>query len=421
MCYNNYKHHNNRNLGNIARVSPMEKIDPMSPESYYLQLEEILIRRIRKGDFKGQNRLPTVNELSKMYKVAQLTVRRAIQDLTERGFIYKRRGKGIFVREEVLSPDLANKKKRVILVLLPSLMDLEGAHMLTGIEKAASSGRGEDIQLDIRCYDWQSKLEKSYLTKFISGDYSGLLFRPSPYTDREYVHSLTECGKPFVLIDRHFPDLPTNVVTMNYSHIAYLLTRLLIKNGKRKICYLAYADPKIDVSGSCSFIRKGYRKALQDFQVPEIMLSGLGRDVHSDEEIEAKILNFLKSHKDMGAFLVASGYLGRKLLSAGKKMGDIVLSDIQIAGFDLDSSLAYEGIPFITANRKHVDLGYIAISRMTKLLAREEGPVIREFIKSDIKRCDGHRNYERIGVEEIDQSWNIGRKEQRKAASGFRK
>jgi len=377
----------------------MKEIDPTSSDPYYMQLEEILIERIKAGDFKSQNRLPTVNELSKIYKVAHLTVRRAIQNLAERGFIYKRRGKGIFVREDISSLSLASKKKRVILILLPSLMDPEGADILTGLKKGALNGEGKNIQLDIRSYKWNSKLQKSYLTKFISGDYGGLLFRPDPNTDKEYVQSLMKCGKPFVFIDRHFPDLPTNVVTMNYSHIAYLMTRLLIKNGKEKACYLEYINSETDPTGSCSFIRKGYQKALEDFPAPEIILSELNRDILSDEEIEAKILNFLKAHKNIGAFLVASGYLGKKLLSVSKKMGDQVLSDIQIAGFDLDSSLAYDGVPFLTAKRRHVDLGYIAISRITKLLTGEEGPVIREFLRSDIKRCDGHRNYERIDEE----------------------
>ncbi|NQT01940.1 MAG: GntR family transcriptional regulator [Planctomycetes bacterium] len=377
----------------------MEKIDSTSTDSYYLQLEKILIKRIKEGDFKPLNRLPTVKDLSKIYEVAQLTVRRAIQDLTERGFIYKRRGKGIFIREDFLNLHLTDKKECVILVLLPSLMDPEGVNILAGIEKGVQNGQGKDIRLDIKSYEWKSKRQKSYLTKFISGNYSGLLFRPDQDTSKEYIQSVVESGKPFILIDRYFPGLPTNVVTMNYSQIAYLMTALLIKNRKKRICYLDRINPISDTSSSCNFIRKGYLQAMQDFRVPEQrqkILSGLDRDTCSDEEIEIKILNFLKANKDIDAFLLASGYTARKLLSASKKIRYKVLSDTQIAGFDLDPSLAYEGIPFITANIKHMDMGFTAMNKMSKLLTGEEGPIIREFIRFDLKRYDGYRNYERI-------------------------
>jgi GntR family transcriptional regulator len=56
-----------------------------------------LTERIRKGEYKPGDRLPTAKELGEMYDVSVSTARRVYLVLKERRIVIGRQGKGIYV------------------------------------------------------------------------------------------------------------------------------------------------------------------------------------------------------------------------------------------------------------------------------------------------------------------------------------
>ncbi|MFI0423361.1 GntR family transcriptional regulator [Spongiactinospora sp. 9N601] len=54
--------------------------------------------RIAAGEFTPGDRLPSELDLSNSYGVARMTIRRAMQELTERGLVCRVHGKGTFVQ-----------------------------------------------------------------------------------------------------------------------------------------------------------------------------------------------------------------------------------------------------------------------------------------------------------------------------------
>ncbi len=77
----------------------MKKIDKSSPIPIYHQLYEILKSEIKNGIFKAGAYLPSENSLARSYGVSRLTVRQALSELLEEGFVEKYRGKGTLVKE----------------------------------------------------------------------------------------------------------------------------------------------------------------------------------------------------------------------------------------------------------------------------------------------------------------------------------
>lgn len=71
------------------------------PGSLYLQIASILRRRISMGDWKPGQQLPTLEDLSREFGVARVTVRQAVGLLEKEGLIWRRQGKGTFVSEHV--------------------------------------------------------------------------------------------------------------------------------------------------------------------------------------------------------------------------------------------------------------------------------------------------------------------------------
>ncbi len=78
----------------------LRMIDKNSPIPIYHQLYECLKKRIKNGEFKVGEYLPSENSLADFYDVSRLTVRQALSKLVEDGIVEKLRGKGTRVKNE---------------------------------------------------------------------------------------------------------------------------------------------------------------------------------------------------------------------------------------------------------------------------------------------------------------------------------
>ena len=86
-----------------------------------------LQRKILSGEWPEETMIPTETELCEIHKVSRITVRRALDELVQLGFIYRVRGKGSFVTK---SRRLAERRRGV-----PHSVPPEGAKMLNRIEE----------------------------------------------------------------------------------------------------------------------------------------------------------------------------------------------------------------------------------------------------------------------------------------------
>lgn len=69
------------------------------PIALYYQLQQQLSQRIRSGEFRPGDPVPTEEQLCTEYGVSRITVRRALDALLAQGLILRRRGIGTFVAE----------------------------------------------------------------------------------------------------------------------------------------------------------------------------------------------------------------------------------------------------------------------------------------------------------------------------------
>lgn len=83
----------------------MKKVDKNSRIPLYFQLMEKLIEKI-KNEYKTDEKLPSERKLCEMYDVSRITVRQALQELAQEGYIYKQHGKGTFVAPKPFTQSL---------------------------------------------------------------------------------------------------------------------------------------------------------------------------------------------------------------------------------------------------------------------------------------------------------------------------
>src|ERR1700742_4097502 len=72
----------------------------------YGKVEEVLASEISQAELKPGDRLPSEDELVTRFAVSRITVRRAIQNLIQRGFVEIQRGRGTFVLAPKVTQDL---------------------------------------------------------------------------------------------------------------------------------------------------------------------------------------------------------------------------------------------------------------------------------------------------------------------------
>ncbi len=63
----------------------------------YSQLKDLIVGKIEQGEYSEGSRIPSEEEFCESYKISRPTVRQAINELSNNGYIYKEKGKGTFV------------------------------------------------------------------------------------------------------------------------------------------------------------------------------------------------------------------------------------------------------------------------------------------------------------------------------------
>jgi len=84
----------------------MPMLNPKAPIPLYHQLADIILARIRAGEYADGKRIPSEHTLAREYAIGRPTVRQATELLVRKGFLSRKRGAGTFVREKPEEVDL---------------------------------------------------------------------------------------------------------------------------------------------------------------------------------------------------------------------------------------------------------------------------------------------------------------------------
>jgi GntR family transcriptional regulator len=77
-----------------------------APIPLYHQLADILLAKIRAGEYPPGSRIPSELKLAAAYRIGRPTVRQAIEMLVQKGFLARKRGAGTFVLERQAEVEL---------------------------------------------------------------------------------------------------------------------------------------------------------------------------------------------------------------------------------------------------------------------------------------------------------------------------
>jgi GntR family transcriptional regulator len=87
----------------------LQKLDKSVPIPLYYQLKSLLLEEIKSGGYPVDGLIPTEKELSEMFQISRTTVRQAITELVQEGWLYRIKSKGTFVARVKIKQDFIKR------------------------------------------------------------------------------------------------------------------------------------------------------------------------------------------------------------------------------------------------------------------------------------------------------------------------
>jgi len=86
-----------------------KRLDKSVPVPLYFQLKEMILAEIKNGSYKSGSLIPTEKELSDWFQISRTTIRQAITELVQEGWLYREKSKGTYVSYPKLGQDFISK------------------------------------------------------------------------------------------------------------------------------------------------------------------------------------------------------------------------------------------------------------------------------------------------------------------------
>lgn len=301
-------------------------IDKNSPIPQYFQLQTWLIEQIEQGIFKPDDKIPTEEELVNITGLARATIRQAIQNLVNMGYLSRRRRLGTFVIHHAVE----DHKTPIIGILVPDIRAGYAPELARGAEDEAAKSKHSIIL----CNTDDLYIKANFhADRLIEQNVSGVIFVPTAAPDeknRQIVEKFQNHGIPVVLADRNVDHLDCDLVTTNNFDGAYQATQYLIENGHTKIAVV--------LSTLFSTERQrleGYRKALSDHGIsenPDVVFAT--RDPFIEEKYYRYVRTLLTQRASFTAVFAGHDRIAYIVESVAGEMGIRIPEDLALVGYD---------------------------------------------------------------------------------------
>ena len=113
-------------------------------KSIYIQIKEMIEQDILRNILLEEERVPSTNELAKLYAINPATAAKGINLLVDEGTLYKKRGIGMFVAEGAKTRIMEKRKKNFYDDFVKSLMAEASSLGITRKELIAMIEESED-------------------------------------------------------------------------------------------------------------------------------------------------------------------------------------------------------------------------------------------------------------------------------------
>ena len=183
----------------------------------------------------------------------------------------------------------------------------------------------------------------------------------------DFFTTTRELGIPYVLIDSYVDDPDACCIGLEDEKGGYIATRHLLEKGHRSV---AFASPSIRPGGVIEKRFQGYRRALDEYDVPYDPSLVFTQEITVEEG--KKLGRLLASRKEITGIFASADILAAGIMAGLSERGVTVPAEKSIVGFD-DNYLSQLTIPGLTTIHQDADRkGILATELILKQLRQEE-------------------------------------------------
>ncbi len=314
------------------------------------------------GRLKEGEQIPSEHEMSATFGVSRHTVRKAIGDMVNEGWLYRVQGKGTYVRTI-----RANEGGiRTIGVITTYISDYIFPAIIRGAEKTL---REKGYRLLLSSTDNDKRKERQSLEMMMGTPLNGLIVEPTKSAagnpNLDHYLSLNYRQIPYVMINARYPELRCPCVKVDDEQGGFTAAEHLLQLGHRRIAGFFKTD---DLQGVGRM--KGFMEAHLNRRIPlhpDNVVTYSTEDKHTKPAAAAAAM----LRRDNGrptAFVCYNDELAIVLLDVIRQSGMKVPDDISVVGFD-DSSLAVASeVKLTTLIHPKMELGVRAAKWLIDLI-----------------------------------------------------
>lgn len=337
-----------------------------SPMPLYYQLKEEIKHKIKSGYIQPGEKLPSENEMISQYGIGRLTIREALSQLVNEGYLEKKQGMGTFCKAIQVSKESLN-----IDVLLDTSDTYFIPYYIRGISEVLSMNDCNFLFYDTK----GGKLDVivSILESVLLKGTSGIIIQTSneitnpPERLKELFKEFKARGIPYMMLDNIYHGIEASYVTIDYTKGTYMAVDYLAQLGHKNICGIFYNENKESL-----LRKKGYLKALLDNDISIHKEWIIGIDEHQEDMLDELLVGLMEQQDKVTGIVCYNDALALRCLKVVPGLGYKVPDDISIIGFD-DSTIAQRAQVAMTSIRHPKDeLARHAADKLLQIISRAE-------------------------------------------------
>jgi DNA-binding LacI/PurR family transcriptional regulator len=347
-------------------------------EHLYRQVAQNIGQQIRAGNLKPGERLPSMDDLSEVYGVTKITVRRALLELKSEGLLYTRPAQGTYVAES-LPPDKVRRKSQVLTigvvshVLLPENPGPYHSEILASLRVEIGKLKGNLVVLprpDSSVEDTSEQMRHSNLDAVV---YLGSF-------DNDALRRMVRNGPPAVVVDFRGRGLHVDTITVDNVAGGEQAIDHLVSLGHTQIAIILGDD-----EGNVTKDRlAGAQSALERAGIPDSSVRMVKGDFMMESGLTA-MGELLKSDPLPTAVFCMNDEMAVGAIQAIHRQSSLVVPrDISIIGFD-DIIWGTATHPRLTTVRVDKKLmGRLAMERVMAVLEDRPHTVTSTTIATEV-------------------------------------
>lgn len=353
-------------------------IDAEKSTPKYLQLKEILKHYFRNEHYEVDQRIPSESELITQFNVSRNTVRQALAELANEGFIYKKAGSGSFFSGK--TQENQKEQSYLIGVITPMISYYIYPKIIEGIDDIASKKRYNIVLGNSKGLP---EKELTCLQQILGKGVDGLLLEPAGgihdiHESKTYA-LVKQITIPVVFMDWVINDPECSYVSLDDLEGGFRATSHLIEAGHRQI---ACVYPDDHIPGLQRY--HGYRKALDTYNLrynAQYDKAGTILRWNDPDYIPILVKDLVELGDDRPTaiffFNDAAALRGYTVI---REAGFTIPDDVSVIGFDDSEMGAIADVPLTSVIHPKYQIGKLATEILIEQLEHPEGGLPQQMI-----------------------------------------